>query len=182
MNDRDPLDVFLEGFLAGGSPIGYVPAMGAVHHIDGVTAVLWFRSDQFQIQMFIAPPNHIIPEHTHPNVDSYEVYVGGQIRFSHSGSFLMPEADGMPDATGASQYRGSTIRVRPADKHGGVFGPEGGVFFSVQHWLNGVKPHCVSADYNGVVMGPEHKRSVVFGTAHMKETLVAADAASGAAL
>jgi hypothetical protein len=36
---------------------------------------------------------------------------------------------------------------------------------SIQHWLNGVAPHCVSADYTGVVMGPDHYNKVKHGTA-----------------
>ena len=178
-NPADPLEQFLRQFLTKGSPIGYVPLNGAVRYIDGVTAVLWYRKAPFQIQMFVVPPNHIIPEHTHPNVDSYEVYVGGQIKFSHSGKFIISEADFMtPNEHGCSKVRGGIIRVRPNDLHGGVFGASGGVFFSVQRWLNGVQPHCVSADYNGVVMGPEHMAGVVFGEAELKSELTAIDAAS----
>ncbi len=174
----DPLEQFLKSFLAKGSPVGYVPVNGAVHYIDGVTAVLWHRNDPFQIQLFVVPPNYIIPEHTHPNVDSYEIYVGGQIRFSHSGKYVHGEADlNIPNERGLSKVRGAFIRVRPNDKHGGVFGPSGGVFFSVQRWLNGVKPHCVSADYTGVVLGPEHLASVKFGEAELKPSLTATDAA-----
>lgn len=175
----DPLERFLKSFLAKGSPIGYVPLLGAVRYIDGVTAVLWYRKAPFQIQLFVVPPNHIIPEHTHPNVDSYEVYIGGQIRFSHSGKFIIDEADlTMPGEHGLATVRGRIIRVRPNDLHGGVFGASGGVFFSVQRWLNGVEPHCVSADYNGVVMGPEHMAGVVYGEAQLKDALTATDAAS----
>jgi hypothetical protein len=175
----DPLEAFLAWFLKQGSPIGWVTLHGAVRYIDGVTAVLWYRKGEFQIQQFIVPPDHIIPEHTHPNVDSFEVYVGGQIRFSKAGRFIIAEEDlSVPNEHGWAKNRGKIIRVRPNDLHGGVFGPSGGVFFSVQRWLNGVKPHCVSADYNGVVMGPEHKAGVVFGDAQLKTRLSATDAAS----
>ncbi len=75
-----------------------------------------------------------------------------------------------PVENGLPAKRGGIIRVKPHDLHGGTFGPSGGVFYSVQHWLNGVQPHCVSADYTGVVMGPEHKAGVVFGDAVLKET------------
>lgn len=129
--------------------------------------------------MFVVPPNYIIPEHTHPNVDSFEVYMGGQIRFSHSGKWVISEDEfNVPTSLGYPKAGGKTIRVRPNDLHGGVFGPAGGVFLSIQHWLNGVKPHCVAADYNGVVMGPNHLASVKFGDAVLKESLSAADAAS----
>jgi hypothetical protein len=175
----DPLEKFLKQCLQKGSPIGCVPLHGAMRHIDGVTAVLWYREAPFQIQLFIVLPNQIIPEHTHPNVDSYEVYAGGQIKFSHSGKFLFGDADlDEPSESGLPKQRGGIIRVRPSDLHGGTFGPSGGVFFSVQHWLNGVEPHCVSADYDGVVMAPEHKAVVVFGNAELTLEPTARDAAS----
>ena len=57
------------------------------------------------------------------------------------------------------------MRVRPNDVHGGVFGPGGGVFLSIQHWLNGVEPHCVARDYTGITMGRDHQSKVLFGKA-----------------
>ena len=68
--------------------------------------------------------------------------------------------------------------LRPNDVHGGVFGEGGGVFLSVQHWLNGVKPHCVSADYDGITMGEHHLAGVKYGEAKAKKKLTAKDAAS----
>jgi hypothetical protein len=56
-------------------------------------------------------------------------------------------------------------------------GPEGGVFMSVQHWLNGVEPHCVAADYSGIVMGDHHLSTVKFGDAIKKDSLTIKDAA-----
>jgi hypothetical protein len=174
----DPLEQFLVWFEKQRLSIGLVPLLGAVHKIEDVYSVKWYQEGQFQIQLFIVPPNYIIPEHTHPNVDSYEVYVGGQIRFSKHGKYTARESMfTQPDDNGCSQLRRSVLRVRPHDKHGGVFGPGGGVFMSVQHWLNGVKPHCVAADYTGTVMGRDHMSRVVCGEAVLKETLTAVDAA-----
>lgn len=91
--------------------------------------------------MFAVPEGTIIPEHTNPNVDSIEVYVGGNIRFSHSGKYIYPkEALHARDGPlGCASRRGMTIRLRPNDLHGGTFGEGGGLFLSVQHWLNGVR-------------------------------------------
>ena len=49
---------------------------------------------------------------------------------------------------------------------------------SIQHWLNGVKPHCVSADYSGLVMSDEHYRSIKYGAPIRanQETLLPGDA------
>ena len=63
-------------------------------------------------------------------------------------------------------------------KHGAVAGPGGGVFMAVQHWLNGIAPHSVSADYDGVTMGEDHLAKVVSGAAVAKPALTARDAAT----
>jgi hypothetical protein len=130
--------------------------------------------------MFAVPEGTIIPEHTHPDVDSFEVYVGGNIRFSHSGKYVYPEdevrANDRPPR--CAFKRGQTIRVRPNEVHGGVFGKGGGVFLSVQHWLIGVTPHCVAADHEGITMGEHDLAQVVRGEAVAKRELTAKDAAS----
>src|SRR5437763_7118025 len=104
--------------------IGAVPFSGAVSKIQDVTAILLYRKDPFQVQMFAVPEGTIIPEHTHPNVDSIEVYVGGNIMFSHSGKYIVPaeEVHARDGPLGLASRRGITIRVRPNDVHGGVVG------------------------------------------------------------
>jgi hypothetical protein len=176
----DELERFCGWFLKNMPVIGAVPFEGAVSKVENVTSILLYRQGQFQVQMFAVPEGTIIPEHTHPNVDSIEVYVGGNIRFSHSGKYVYGEEQLRPK-TGplrCALKRGTTIRVRPNDVHGGVFGKGGGVFLSVQHWLNGVQPHCVSADYDGVTMGEHHLANVVHGQAVAKPALTEKDAAS----
>ncbi|MBM4224903.1 MAG: hypothetical protein FJ167_08950 [Gammaproteobacteria bacterium] len=173
----DYLEMFFDWFAKQRLWVGAVPMNGAVNFIEGVTSVLWYRSGPFQVQLFVVPPNYIIPEHTHPNVDSFEVYVGGQIKFSHNGQFVT-NWDNHHENGACSPFRGQIIRVRPHDKHGGVFGPSGGVFMSVQHWLNGVAPHCVAADYTGVAMGPNHASQVVYGDVTVKSVLAENDAVS----
>lgn len=168
------LDDFLQWFKAKGTGIGMIPATNAVHMVENVTAIRWISQPPFQVQMFACPPNTIIPEHTHPNVDSFEVYGGGEIQFSHSGRWVEEPEVG---AYGMAGLRGNVIRVKPDDLHGGVIGPNGGVFFSVQHWLNGEKPHCVSADYDGITMGEHHLSGVVKGKAKAKKSLTWRDAA-----
>jgi len=175
----DQLEEFKDWFFRNIPPLGAVPLSHAVHKIEDVTSIIWFRDGEYQVQMFAVPGNYIIPEHTHPNVDSIEVYVGGQIKFSHSGKWITTDEDLKTTSfLGTALPRGSTIRVKPNDIHGGIFGPAGGVFLSIQHWLNGVKPHCVAADYSGIVMGAHHMNSVVCGEPQIKRRLTWRDAAS----
>ena len=78
------------------------------------------------------PANYVIPEHTHPNVDSFEVYLGGQVMFSHVGEWRTAHSNMLAaDASGLSKQRLSNIRVRLDDSHGGTSGPAGAVFLSI---------------------------------------------------
>jgi hypothetical protein len=172
----DPsIDDFTTWFLSTMPPIWAVPFGTCVWKVEDVTVVLLYRQPPFQVQLFIVPPHYIIPEHTHPNVDSIEIYVGGDIKFSHSGKWVVPdEAFAGPSEQGTWQKRGKRIRVKPNDQHGGQFGPHGGVFMSSQRWMNGVEPHCVSADYTGVVMGPHHFEMVKDGHPILSDQKLAA--------
>lgn len=165
----DPLTQFL-GIVLQGAPIGYVPftAEPVIRKIEDVTSITWYRSDEFQVQLFATPPNYIIPEHTHPNVDSYEVLLGGDMKFSKHGKWVeYQDLTFPPEKThqGLHPARGGCIRVKPEDLHGGMTGVTGAAFLSVQRWLNGVKPHCVANDYTGITMGENHSSQVRAGDA-----------------
>lgn len=161
----DPLEHFLQWWMSKVPVMGWVPSKDCIGSCGDVTSVVLYRKAPFQVQMFIAPPGCVIPEHQHPNVDSFEIYIGGQILFTHNGQpVLTPdEANGENPETGMSAAFGKVIRVKPNDPHGGVFGESGGVFHSVQMWLNGIEPRCVGSDYIGVTMGPKHNSQVVSG-------------------
>lgn len=193
----DKLEKFCEWFLRGMPVMGMVPRQGAVGRFESVTSLILYRNPPFQVQMFMTSDEFIVPEHTHPNVDSIEVYMGGNIKFSHGGVFagrdkwkpLQGETIPAPPPElgcanrgegrlGTSRRRGMMIRVRPNDVHGGMTGEGGGVFLSVQHWLNGVEPHCISNDYSGVAMGPDHFSKVVSGEPVLKDEIEASDAAT----
>lgn len=180
-SQADLLDEYCYWFLTSCNPVGWIPFENPIWQIENITSVLMHREGQFQIQMFIVPPHTIVPEHTHPNVDSYEIYGGGEIRFSHSGKLLSADDECKKDPAspmGLSTLHRTIVRVKPNDIHGGFTGENGGVFFSVQHWLNGVKPHCVAADYIGKTMGEHHLESVKYGDAYFDGCLSKKDAAS----
>lgn len=176
----DELEQFFLWFMRNASVLAFVPVKQPIRYIEGVTSVCLYRCAPFQVEMFIAPPHCIVPEHTHPNVDSIEVPVGGGIHFSLHGKYVAGEdavkEDGGP--LGTLLNRGKWTRVRPDSVHGGWADENGGVFLSVQHWLNGVKPHSVALDYSGAVMGPNHLSQVQYGEAVLKEQLSRADCAS----
>jgi len=103
---------------------------------DKLAGVVLFREDQYQVQLFTLQPNTVIHAHCHPNVDSYEVHIGGDLTF---------EVDGFVHSNRAMLDH---IRIFPHSKHTAISGPRGGCFVSVQKWLNGVKPTTVGHDWD----------------------------------
>ena len=129
---EDDLSYFADWYLNSGDIKRlYTPFKNPLLFIEGVSGVVLYRKDNFQVELFICQPNTIIPEHTHPDVDSYEI-------------------EGMPS------YAYETIRVKPNDLHGGTASKNGGSFISIQKWLNGVEPTHVSSNWDGNSMGTKH--------------------------
>ena len=113
--------------------------------MKGFRRKVLLREKPWQVEFLNMPPNTIVPEHIHPNIDSYEVYLDGKIEFSHSGKWAKN------DFSKVCEFIDGwfCIRVKPDHWHGGVISPTGGTFMSVQHWLNDVDPTCVGMDYEG---------------------------------
>ena len=76
----------------------------------------------------------VAPEHTHPNVHSYEVGLSGDLWFSHGGKWIHPKHPAFH-----FYKKNRCIQVDNVHLHGASVGPKGGIFLSVQQWLNGVK-------------------------------------------
>ena len=130
------LNAFLEWWLTGRQlrpPKEYI-----LNQEGSITGCVLYRDGQYQVQLFIVQPNCIIEPHIHPNVDSFEVYLSGDIEFSVGGITI--------DQTAMESQR--VLRVLPDEFHGGKFGERGGVFLSVQKWLDGYEP--TSVGYNWV--------------------------------
>ena len=130
MSKKDDLTEFLEWWLAN-KPI-CPPNNNAIVQEGDLFGVVVYRKEQFQVELFIGKPNISIVQHIHPNVDSYEVHLAGNIDFYCDGILY---------------NKGTPVRVKPDAWHGGFFGPEGGSFLSVQKWLNGIKPSFVGNDW-----------------------------------
>jgi quercetin dioxygenase-like cupin family protein len=145
--DYDQLDAFAFWWLQTRSI--NTPTKSALIHQKDTHGVVLYRQGQFQVELFNVKPNSVIIPHIHPNVDSYEVFVGGDIIFS---------CDGVEYA---QTTLGDRIRVKPSSWHGGHFGPSGGVFLSIQHWLNGVEPGFVGDDWVAADGSPNYNSSDV---------------------
>lgn len=146
----DPLSAFALWFLDQQfmqlSPAG-------VYDFGDVRSVVLYRSGAFQAELFIVKPGGKFPdEHRHPNVDSYEVHVWGDIPLFVNGQPAAP--------IGLQCLDGRTVdltRVRETDWHGAEVFVEGGAFLSLQYWLNGIEPTSVGLDWEGNPVSTVHE-------------------------
>lgn len=152
----DTLEAFLDWWWGAGKPI--VIPFHHSHVMNGnVPGVVLYRKGCYQVQLFIFSPDSIIPEHVHPNVDVFEIYMSGDIVFTVDGEIKTPPVwNDEPAANGLHKMYGWALRITPETWHGGTTGPRGGVFLSVQKWLNGVEPTTVGEEWVSKDNEPRH--------------------------
>lgn len=129
----DDLEQFKDWWLA--NRIINTPINDALNFVADTHGVVLFRQNEYQVELFAVKPNSEIKPHIHPNVDSFEVFISGDINFMCNDEWF------------DKNIIGSTIRVKPNSFHGGLFGEKGGCFLSIQRWLNEVKPTFVGNDW-----------------------------------
>lgn len=126
--------------------------------LDGGTMVVLYREGQFQVEMVTGPPNFQIPEHTHDDVDSYEVCLSGSLELYANG--IQAGFIRTPRSDGISRSFAQFVPISSSCVHGGRAGPEGACFLSIQRWRDGVKPTHVALNWNGKSFGDQHKKAL----------------------
>ena len=159
--DQDELSHFADWYLNSGNIKRiYTPFKNPLLFVEKVISVVLYRKDNFQVELIICQPNTVIPEHKHPDVDSYECFLYG-MKFTHSGETIINEEQALEEQDGYPVNAYQTIRVRTNDPHGGTASDKGGAFISIQHWLNGVEPTHVGSNWDGNSMGTNHSKQVI---------------------
>jgi quercetin dioxygenase-like cupin family protein len=103
-----------------------------------VTRVL-DRRGQFQAEIvciLASEKGGTFGEHRHPNVNSIEWFLGGDLNFVVKNQPIQTECHGL-------------LWVRSQDWHAVKVGPKGGMLISIQHWDKGVEPTSVGHNWEG---------------------------------
>ena len=130
----------------------YLPPSSHVNN-NVVSGLTLYRQRDLQVQLFVLPPGSKIPMHTHPNMDSFEVYIGGDVFL-----FIDGKEAGDHARLGEFDYLEDReefydllflqhFRITPTSPHGGTIGKKGGAFLSIQHWKNKVEPSSPMDDW-----------------------------------
>jgi hypothetical protein len=120
------------------------PPANAIIRVGIISGICLFRAGPFQVELFIGEPNATAPRHHHPNVDSVEVLLSGEVDFN----------------TDRNELVGGRLRILPGERHVALAGPSGVAFFSIQKWLNGVQPSTVTADWEGEPIDEGHREKL----------------------
>lgn len=158
----DTLDAFAAWYCKVMGPIPPSP-FEAITRLEGFIGMTLYRHGQFQVQMWICDPYSEIPDHSHPDVDSLQVYVSGEVFLRFNGQPVITPDSLDYAAIGSetiSPKNGFSLRVRPTDNHGATIGPRGGVFITFQEWLNGVEPQSVEMNWKGPVLNESHRKKL----------------------
>lgn len=129
---------------------------GIIHQLDlGITGFTFFRDGDLQAQIFIVPPNTVLPEHTHPNVEVALVYVTGQFFACKDGIPVVTAEQMIHDSSGNCPLAWKRVDLEPGGRHSATVGPQGCVFMSFQRWVDG-NPNSIHSDWVGQPLGENH--------------------------
>jgi len=159
--NQDELSHFADWYLNSGDIERiYTPVKVPLLFVEKVTSVVLYRRDNFQVELITCLPDTVIPEHKHPDVDSYELFLYG-MKFTHSGEVVINDEQALEETDGMPAFAYHTIRVRTNDPHGATASKNGGCFLSIQNWLHDVEPTHVGNNWDGDTMGANHLKQVV---------------------
>jgi len=132
-NHADDLESFKDWWLK--NKVFDAPEKNPIECFGNTYGIKLYQKYPFQVELFIIKPNSEFVSHIHPDVDSYEVYVGGE--------FIIESDDKVYKSSAGSQ----ALRIKPDHWHSGRSGPEGASFLSIQKWLNGKKQEFIGNNW-----------------------------------
>src|ERR1700674_4781794 len=136
----DPLYALYRWFL--NKPVGGLtfPHVGAVLDFGNIISTIPYRSGQFQVEIFTMPRPTTFTEHRHPNCDSIQQHLSGELYLTLNGQPTVSPQD--MAAWTRSNVNLPPVRIGPGDWHSGE-AKTPSAFFSFQLWKSGVTPTSV---------------------------------------
>jgi quercetin dioxygenase-like cupin family protein len=162
MPDYCPLVAFIQWWLSN-RQLRPPHDTGSLTFDDNVVGCTLYRAGQFQVQYFLVKPHSVLHSHSHPDVNSVEMIIHGDIDFHSDGVQRLTAEELVAAPEGHTMANGRFIHVPAGVMHGGTSGPIGGSFLSFQHWLHDTSPSCVSKNWEFEDADQEHRNEHVEG-------------------
>lgn len=118
----------------------------AVQTFAGFDCAVLHRVGNMQAELVQGKPGEVIHMHTHPGVDSIELYVAGHFTLK-VGERLIPRP-----------IKGAGVRIAQDAPHCGKVGEEGVAFLSCQRWAT--PPSFIAMSWRGRALSDEHARMI----------------------
>lgn len=127
-------------------------------HLSALASENWdcavvHRTGALQAELIHIRPNERIPPHLHPDVDSVDLLVSGDIDLVIAGKRI---AEGYGSERREAFLKRAGIRIAANAPHGGTTGPQGVVFVSCQRWA--IPPSHIALAWAGAPCTPGHAR------------------------
>jgi hypothetical protein len=138
------LEAFFRSYLSGGLQVR-VP-VDAVRMLENSTEVVLYRDAPYQVELITLRRGSVIPAHSHPNIDTYEVILSAG---DSATAVVGRRKHGGP----RKQARQRTMKIVPIPfgvPHSAKPGPDRDIaLLSIQYWNNGIEPTFITDDWIG---------------------------------
>lgn len=151
------LKEFVDQWLAGSR---LQPPIYAYEKAGGNVGITLYRDDRFQVQVWTLPPESVVTEHKHPNIDTWLVRVAGKIALRINGRWIPLHEMERTEWLGMRTWM---QRVQPGDLHEVTVGKPGGSFLAISERTDGQPPVSVHRAWEGAPLDTDHQ-SVIEGS------------------
>jgi hypothetical protein len=148
------LDEFADGWLANST---LSPPVFAYEKAAGNVGITLFRDDRFQVQIWTLPPDSVVTEHKHPEIDTWLVRVAGKIRLKINGRWIPLHEMERTEWLGMRTWK---MRVLPGDLHEVTIGAPGGSFLAISERIDGQPPVSVHRAWEGAPLDAAHEAAL----------------------
>jgi len=135
------LEDFADWYMASKMPIK-IPEDSYVYTNENTTAIVLFRHNNFQVEMYIGFPKSHVEEHFHPNMEVITMQIGKMNKGILWGAYTDILMNGQSHNANFSSERGC-------------------VFLTFEKWLNNEKITSASVNWIGKTDGPKHKQNIL---------------------
>lgn len=153
------VEQFKDWWLTNNRPIK-VPFKNCIHDTDIACAIVLYREKNYQVEMYICKPNKESTPHSHPGVESINMYLTGDLTFKKGDDSFADLSEYQKENSndGTHILLGMINEINDGNTpHTLKIGDSGGAFLIFQRWTK-EDPSSVAVVYEGESLGEIHDK------------------------